>query len=202
MTGTDPLYGQAYFDYLHHRSSLRRRIRRWYLQDIRSLCRGRTVDFGCGAGELLAMLPQGSVGLEVNPVAVAYGQSRGLDVRLYDPASDGYRLDMLSPGTFDTFTANHVFEHLDDSAAHIAALFTSCFRLGIRRLVITVPGRRGFATDPTHRTFVDEDYLRLHGVTDRPEYTLVASRYYPINSPFFSRFFAHNELRLVFDQRK
>ena len=201
MTSTDPLYGQAYFDYLNNRSAFRRRIRMYYLQHIRSLCHGRTADFGCGAGELLSMLPEGSVGLEVNPVAVAYGQSRGLDVRLYDPVSDGYRLNMLSPGVFDTFTANHVFEHLDDAATCIAALFDSCSRLGIRRLVITVPGHKGFAADPTHRTFIDMEYLRRHGFLDGPAYILVSSRYYPINSAAFSRLFAHNELRLVFDHR-
>ncbi len=195
------LYAGDYFDYLHDRGVVRKFIRRLYLRDIRQYCLGPTLDFGCGVGELLRILPPGSIGLEVNPVAVAYCRAQGLEVSLYDPEQDGYRLQQVPEQVYSTFTMNHVLEHIDSAgeAAHI--LFSSCRRLGIRRLVLTVPGSKGYQSDATHRTFIDQAYLEKTGVLDHPDYQLVKAKYFPFNTSWMGRYFTHNELRLIFDAR-
>ena len=198
---TEQLYSQEYFEYLRNRGSLRKFIRRFYLRDIRKYCMGKTIDFGCGTGELLSMLPAGSVGLEINRVAVEFCKSQGLDVRQYHLGEDDYRFEMITKGDYNTFTMNHVLEHIENSNAIIQKIFESCNRLGIKRIVFTVPGHKGFRSDKTHITFIDKKYFENNGLLDNKYYHLIISKYFPVNSAKFSRYFTHNELRLVFDKR-
>ena len=195
------LYGEEYFGYLQNRGSIRKLVRKIYLRDIRNRCEGKTIDFGCGVGELLKILPAGSVGYEVNPMAVAYCRRSGLDVSLYDPEEDNYEFRFISPGRFTTFTMNHVLEHIPDSASSIKKIFESCARLGIARSVFTVPGIKGYAADKTHRTFIDKKYLSASGILEDEHYQLVEDKYFPFNWGAVGKYFRHNELRLVFDRR-
>ena len=95
---SEHLYAQEYFDYLQNRSIVRRQIRKLYLNHIRSFCVEETIDFGCGIGELLSLLPEGSIGFEVNHVAVNFCRSKGLKVAHYSPDKDDYRFEMLDKG--------------------------------------------------------------------------------------------------------
>lgn len=197
----EDLYGEDYFIYLQKRSPVRRLVRKIYLQDIKGLCKGKTIDFGCGIGELLRILPPGSVGFEVNPVAVDYCKRNGLEVSEYNPDADDYRFDAILPGVYTTFTMNHVLEHIPNSFEAIQKIFKSCARLGIARIVFTVPGYKGFAADKTHRTFIDKEYLKNSGILNNEYYKLVLDKYFPFNNASVGRYFRHNELRLVFDRR-
>ena len=203
MTATaEETYSQEYFDYLHNRSSFRKKIRSIYLQDIKKYCIGKTIDFGCGVGELLKMLPEGSVGFEVNKVVVDFCKRKGLNIHLYVPETDNYDFNMIAPGSYETFTMNHVLEHLENSYQVMNRIFESCNRLGIKRIVFTVPGHKGYQSDKTHHTFINMDYITKTGVTDNKYYKLIVNKYFPINAEAFSRYFTHNELRLIFDKRK
>jgi hypothetical protein len=196
----EQLYGEEYFQYLKNRGFVRRQIRKIYLNDIRKYCIGKTIDFGCGIGELLKILPQGSIGFEVNRTAIEYCKSIGLHVEHYDPDADHYEFKMIPQGVYSSFTMNHVLEHLDNSQEIIKRIFESCHRLGIKRIVITVPGVKGFKLDKTHRTFIDKKYLAEHGIPDHKLYSIIVFKYFPVNWPTFSRYFTHNELRLVFEK--
>ena len=48
----------------HH---LRRLIKYLYLNNILREATGSTIDFGCGAGQLLTYIPNNSIDLETNP---------------------------------------------------------------------------------------------------------------------------------------
>ena len=198
----EEIYSQDYFEYLKNRSPIRKKVRTIYLNDIRKYCIGKTIDFGCGVGELLKSLPAGSVGFEVNKVVVEFCKKSGLNVNLYVPEEDGYNFRMIEAGTYETFTMNHVLEHLEDSYKIINKIFENCARLGIKRVVFTVPGHKGYQSDATHQTFINMDYLIKTGVSDSKYYQLHVNKYFPVNSEAFSRLFTHNELRLVFDKRK
>jgi SAM-dependent methyltransferase len=200
-TSEETLYAQQYFEYLRNRSLLRRVIRKFYLHDIRAFCIGKTIDFGCGIGELLAMLPNGSIGFEINEVAVNFCKSQGLNVNQYIPGEDNYKLDMINEGEYSTFTMNHVLEHIENSKEVILNIFESCNRLGIKRIVFTVPGVKGYKSDKTHRTFINKKYFADHGLLNNKNYKLRISKYFPVNNARFGYYFMHNELRLVFDKR-
>jgi len=191
-------FDEQYTAYQLNRSWLRRIIRRGYLLSAMRLCRGATLDFGCGIGEQLALLPNGSVGLEVNPATVAHCQKRGLPVRQYEPATDKGLLLDIQPGHFKTLLMSHVLEHLEDAAKILQQLVASAARLGIDRFVLIVPGIKGYSSDITHRTFITEDYLRTNGVFPPAGWKLCSYRRFPFNSSWIGKFFTHNELQIVF----
>jgi 2-polyprenyl-3-methyl-5-hydroxy-6-metoxy-1,4-benzoquinol methylase len=141
---TENQYTHEYFDYLKNRSFFRRFVRNIYLRDIKNLCIGKTIDFGCGIGKLLKILPFGSIGFEVNKTAVDFCKTEGIPVELYDPESDNYQFEMIEEGEFQTFTMNHVLEHLENSSLIIEKIFKGCNRLGISRILFTVPGLKGY----------------------------------------------------------
>jgi len=198
----EEIYSEDYFNYLHDRSPIRKKIRTIYLNDIRKYCIGKTIDFGCGVGELLKILPEGSVGFEVNKIVVDFCKKNGLNVNLYVPEADDYNFRMIEAGKYESFTMNHVLEHLENSSEAINKIFESCHRIGIKRIVFTVPGQKGYKTDATHETFINMDYLKKTGVLNNKYFELRVNKYFPVNSESFSRLFTHNELRLVFDKRK
>lgn len=194
------MYDERYTDYQRRRGRLRRLVRRAYLAHAARLCRGRVLDFGCGIGALLERLPAGSMGLEVNAASVAYCRSRGLNVTLYDPGTDGYGLRDLPIDRFETLIASHVLEHLERPDRALRLLFDACGRLGITRVVIIVPGPKGFASDATHRTFVDEAYLRERLLLDVAGWRRVYVRRFPLDNAWLGRVFTHNELSLAWEK--
>ncbi len=192
-------YSQEYNEYLLKPSKMRRFIRKIYLNDIKRHLIGATLDFGCGTGELLKMLPEGSIGFEINPYSVEFCQKNGLDVSLYD-LDDNYQLSFIKNRGLQSFTMNHVLEHTENPAEVINLLFKTCQRLGISTIVFTVPGIKGFKSDKTHLTFVNDEYLSKEGIYNSDLFKLEKKYYFPINSYKFSKYFTHNELRLVFKQ--
>jgi SAM-dependent methyltransferase len=192
-------YDARYTRYQLQRSSLRKLVRRAYLQSALSQLQGPTVDFGCGVGELLERLPAGSVGLEINPVSVDHCRARGLDARLYDGYADDWGLGVLSPDQgLGSLVISHVLEHLDDPMRILSALLGSCRRLGISRVLVIVPGPRGYRTDATHRTFVDLAMLSAPEVVAGTGFRLASNRYFPGNVRTIGALFPHHELQVLF----
>jgi len=200
MKTTD--YNQGYTDYQLHRNSVRRFIRRSYMRHTASFVHGKAIDFGCGVGDLLKILPSGSIGLEINRATVDYCRSIGLNVRYYDLVQDAYRFAFLEAGVFSTFIMSHVLEHLDNADRVIREIFMSCERLGIRRIILVVPGEKGFAYDKTHRTFIDKSYLQRNNLQNVHGYDIALMRHYPLNAAWVGKYFTHNELLVVFDKNE
>lgn len=197
----DPVFGEAYTTYQLERSGLRRWIRRQtYFRNMLRFVQGPTLDFGCGVGEFLALLPAGSVGYEINEATVRYCRSRGLTVQLYDPDRDAYQLSDRQPGQFQTLVVAHVLEHLPDAHTVIRQLLATADRLRLRRVLFVVPGEKGYQHDKTHRTFIDPAYFRQHGLEQVGPYRIVHQRYFPVPAQWFSRFFTHNELVTVYER--
>lgn len=192
-------YDARYTRYQLQRSTLRKRVRRVYLQSALEQLRGPTVDFGCGVGELLERLPPGSVGLEINPVSVEHCRARGLDARLYDGYADDWGLGVLAPDQgLQSLVISHVLEHLDEPMRILSALLRSCRRLGISRVLVIVPGARGFRSDATHRTFVDLPMLSAPDVVAGTGFRRASSRYFPGNLRALGAVFPHHELQVLF----
>lgn len=179
---------------------LRRLIKAFYIENILRDVRGPTVDFGCGAGQLLACLPTGSLGLEVNPFLVEALRKRGLNVALYAPDADDFSLHDLKLNQFSTLVMAHVLEHFADPPSVLRKLLRSCARVGIERLVVVVPGVKGYASDKTHKTFVNRSYLESHRLIDCEGYSVTKSVYFPINLEAIGNHFTFHELKVVYDQ--
>lgn len=193
------LYDQRYTRYQLDRGRVRKFVRRLYLDSAARKLRGPTVDFGCGVGELLSRLPHGSIGLEINPVSVEYCRSQGLDARVYDGDADQWSLGLLDAGEgLQSLVISHVLEHLEQPMDTLARLLQACERLGIDRVLVIVPGRRGYDSDATHRTFIELGMLSDPTVVADTDFTLAASGYFPGNLRTLGRLFPHHELQVVY----
>lgn len=181
-------------------SRIRRTIKEAYLRSALREVSGPTLDFGCGAGQLLERLPTGSMGLEVNPALIEILKTKGLNASLYDALSDNFGLAPVARGQFQTILASHVLEHFEDAAGALRKLADSCEAKGISRIVCIVPGWKGYLSDATHRTFVSAAYVHEHNLQAIGSFKLTTTRYFPINTEGFGRFFIYNECVLVWNR--
>jgi len=204
-------YNRQYTAYqLKKKSFLRARVREYYLNAARALLKGPapagptsegpTIDFGCGTGELLTKLPAGSLGLDINPVTVDHCLSEKLNVRLYDPEEDQYKLSFIEPGRFDSLIVSHVLEHLKHPDAILRSLLSACGRLGIRRCVVVVPGKKGFAFDSTHITHMNRAFFKTNRLMDVEGLHVIKIGYFPVNIQWLENYFTHHELQVVYDR--
>jgi SAM-dependent methyltransferase len=138
-----------YFEYLKGRSLLGAAYRRLYLYPRLSRhLAGRTLDIGCGLGDFLRSRP-GSSGVDVNPRTVEFCRAQGLDARPMEP-------DVLpfEAASFDSVLLDNVLEHIAAPAPLLAEIRRVLRPRG--RLLVGVPGRRGWQSDADHKVYYDE----------------------------------------------
>lgn len=141
-----------YFEYLSGRSILGLLYRRYFLYPkLARHLQGDTLDIGCGIGDLLRFWP-GMKGVDVNPTTVDFCRSQGLDVSLMP-------FDELPfpTATFDRLVLDNVLEHLVAPMPLLSEI-SRVLRPG-GRVIVGVPGSRGYAQDPDHKIFYDEPGL-------------------------------------------
>ena len=192
-------FDDRYTEYQTDRSPLRKWVRKAYLASARGKLRGPVLDFGCGVGELLATLPAGSMGLEYNRATVDYCRESGLDVDWYDGMSDDWGLTTVADSRrFESMVISHVLEHLDMPTLVLRRLLSASERIGIRRVLVCVPGRAGFHIDDTHRTFIDREMLSNDDVVAGTGFQLREVGYFPGNLRAIGNWFPHHELQAIF----
>jgi len=192
-------FDSSYTNYQLDRSWLRKQVRQLYLRKAASLISGPTLDFGCGVGELLRLLPPGSEGLEYNRATVEHCQSQGLNVRYYDGFADDWAMSALETGIrFESMVISHVLEHLDDPVDKFRKLLAAAAPLGVRKVLVIVPGKAGFRFDPTHLTFIDQDMLTA--AVESTGFAIESSGYYPGNTRGIGDWFTYHELQVVLAQ--
>ncbi len=142
-----------YFEYLRQRSRLGEIYRRHLLYPrLTRRLSGRLLDIGCGIGDMLAFRGD-SVGVDVNEHTVEFCRQRGLTAQRMDP-------DELPFGdaSFDSALMDNVLEHIAEPGP-ILAEARRVLRPG-GRLLVGVPGVRGWASDPDHKVHYDEQSLK------------------------------------------
>lgn len=183
------------------RHPLRRFIKGFYLRHIlRNVLPGPCIDFGCGAGQLLKRLPLGSVGLEVNPHLIESLQSEGLTVHQARAELQDFELVNFAAGGFRTLVIAHVLEHLSEPAAAFGILLAACQRIGVERVIVIVPGAKGYASDHTHKTFIDSSYLKTYMTLNGENFVLSSLSYFPGPWEWVGRYFIFHEMMMVFDR--
>jgi SAM-dependent methyltransferase len=179
---------QQYTEYLQTRSRLGDIYRRYILfPRICKALQGAALDIGCGIGDLLAYRPN-TTGIDVNPYNVEFCRKRGL---IAEPIANGRY--PFSENTFDSAVANHVIEHLIDPSPLLFEARRVLKPGGI--FLIGVPGRRGFSSDPDHKTFYDLE--KLNGVAGNHGFKVTGHFYLPLPLPWLSRAIKQFSLNLV-----
>lgn len=193
-------YGSEYTNYQTNRTRFRRWIRQAYLRKATSLINGRTLDFGCGIGELLSRLPSGSTGLECNKTTISYCNAQGLDVFFYDGFEDDWCLSSVPrERKFESMVISHVLEHLEEPEKILAKLLVASELFSVRTVLVIVPGKAGFKSDPTHRKFVDMSMMK-EVINKAQNWNIKSKEYYPFNIEQTGNFFIHNELQVVLER--
>lgn len=180
------------------RHPLRRLIKGFYLDNILRRVRGPTIDFGCGAGQLLIRLAPGSIGIELNPHLIMELGAQGLPVYPAQGDLTDFDLAGIPSGPYQCLVIAHVLEHLADPAAALTRLLAACRRLSIQRVIMVVPGAKGYRSDPTHQTFIDAGWLRAHPLPADCEFIAKAPEYFP-GPRWLGRYFVFHEMLVVFE---
>ena len=201
-TNDTAVYNETYTHYQLRRSRIRKAIRKIYINHTLQFVIGKAIDFGCGVGELLKKLPEGSIGFDVNEATVDYCSNTGLNVMLYQPEVDRYELKDCRVGEYKTLILSHVLEHLETPNIILHLLLESCNRLDIERIIVIVPGIKGFLSDQTHKTFIDIPYLKKHDLSDIEGYAIIKIKYFPVNVSWMGKYFTHHELVVLYESNK
>lgn len=143
-----------YFAYLQRRSAIGALYRRhWLYPRLTRRLRGRCLDVGCGIGDMLTFRVGDTVGVDVNPRTVAYCRSRGAAAFTMEPD----RLPFAA-GVFDSALLDNVLEHIAQPMPLLAEVRRVIKPGG--QVLIGVPGRCGWASDPDHKVFYGEGELK------------------------------------------
>lgn len=194
-------FGQAYAlkQIDRQQSPFRKIIKSFYVARVLRHVKGKAVDLGCGAGQILKGLPNGSVGIETNPFLVEYLTKQGMTV-IQASSNKGFDLNGLQPHQFDTLILSHVLEHFSGADQVLIHLLRDCAALGISRVIVVVPGIAGFNSDATHKTFIDWTYLRSHKLLEIEGYKIVHRSYFPGDISFLGKVFAYHEMMFIYDR--
>lgn len=141
-----------YFDYLRQRSRLAWLYRKYYLYP--RMCRhlnGKVLDVGCGIGDFLAFRPN-TIGVDINPHTIEWCRKRGLQTELMMQDVLPFQL-----AQFDGVVIDNVIEHIQDPSPLLSEIYRVLKPQG--KLLIGVPGQRGYVCDADHKVFYDEDAL-------------------------------------------
>ncbi len=180
---------------------VRKFVKGFYLRNILKHIQGATLDFGCGAGQLLEKLPPGSMGLELNPYLVDELQAKGLKVHQSSGELIDFELAQFPDGSFKTLVISHVLEHLTDPIAALRSLLGACRRLGVDRVIIVVPGARGYSSDSTHKTFINKPYIDQKMGPEFEGYKKSNLYFFPGPWEKFGNHFIFNEMIVILDRR-
>ena len=141
-----------YFEYLKSRSQLGAVYRRyWLYPKLTRRLAGRTLDIGCGIGDML-MHRNNTVGVDINPHTVAFCNASGASAMLMQPDELPF-----ANGEFDSVLMDNVLEHIPRPQRLLGEVRRVLQPGG--RVLVGVPGTRGWASDPDHKVFYDEAAL-------------------------------------------
>lgn len=137
---------------------------------------GLIYDIRCGFGKFLEFCKRKKLparGFDSNPQLVERCAGKGLDAVLEDivhPASD------YPPAR--NLICDNVLEHL--TVAEIDSFFSNVKRYWLPDgvLLVIVPNRRGYESDPTHKTFVNQQLIREMALKN--QLTLARSYRHPV----------------------
>ena len=115
--------------------------------------KGKVLDIGCGIGDMLSYR-KNTVGLDVNPLNVAFCKNRKLNAFIMKP-----NIIPFNDKTFDSVLLDNVLEHIESPSL----LFKEIRRVlkpdGL--LLIGVPGEKGYRSDDDHKIFYDKKKLQI-----------------------------------------
>lgn len=142
-----------YHDYLKTRSLKAKVYRKYLLYPILSKqLEGKTLDIGCGIGDFLEFR-NNTIGADINERLVGYNRERGRSVYLIEPDK---KLPFKNE-SIDSIILDNVLEHITNPDFQIKEIYRILKKSG--KLLVGVPGEKGFNSDEDHKIFYDKNKL-------------------------------------------
>jgi SAM-dependent methyltransferase len=143
---------ESYCNYLLGRSKIGLAYRRrWLYPRLCRYLKGRTLDIGCGIGDLLSYRKD-TVGADINPEIIKWCKTRGLDVHFMP-------IDKLPFGrnSFDSAIMDNVLEHIEKPKEILQETNRVLSDGGI--FIVGVPSLKGFKNDSDHKVYYSKEKL-------------------------------------------
>jgi SAM-dependent methyltransferase len=141
-----------YFDYLKQRSYIAFLYRKfWLYPRLNQFLQGRTLDVGCGIGDLLACR-KNTIGVDINKKMVDWCLSQGYSAELMQADKLPY-----FDGSYDSVIIDNVLEHIIEPQAILNEVRRVLVDNGV--LIVGVPGSLGYSRDPDHKVFYSKNKL-------------------------------------------
>jgi SAM-dependent methyltransferase len=122
----------------------------------RCLCKGKTLDVGCGPGRYLSFLPD-ATGIDHNPEFIFYARRRGFKVFLSQEFDEDFDKSLQR---FDTLLFSHILEHMEfQQACEFVKKYLPTLKPG-GKVIIIVPDGISFKNDPSHRCYFDCNLIK------------------------------------------
>ena len=140
---------KEYYEYLHNITWKGRLYREKLIYPIiNKWALGNILDIGCGLG-LFLQTNDNALGVDINEHCVLHCQGLLPDrVQIMKENQLPF-----SSNTFGSIVLDNVIEHIDDPTLLIEEAIRVSRKNG--RIIILVPGRKGFTRDADHKTFYD-----------------------------------------------
>lgn len=141
-----------YNEYLQSRSKKALFYRNYYLYPtINFYSQGKILDVGCGIGDFLNF-NKNAAGTDIDQYGIKYCKEQNLNVTLMKNGVIPYE-----DSSFDTIILDNVLEHISEPNSLLNEINRVLTNAG--RVIIGVPGKKGFESDEDHKIFYDKNSL-------------------------------------------
>jgi SAM-dependent methyltransferase len=147
-------YYAKYFEYLNTISLKGKIYREWVLYPrLRAEVTGKCLDIGCGLGAFISYRTN-TIGVDINHMCVEFCRSRELEAYEFNGSDLPFE-----ESSFDSLILDNVLEHISEPSALLIDFARVLKPKG--KLLVGVPGRKGYAGDPDHKVFYTRESLQL-----------------------------------------
>jgi len=149
---------------------------------------GKLLDLGAGLGDF-CIFYKNSVAADINKRGVDHCISRSIEAKLIVNDRIDYEKE-----TFDTVIMDNVIEHILDPEQLILEVHRTLKKRG--RVIIGVPGIKGFELDFDHKVFYDDVKL----INSLSKFKFIKFFYTPFKSEFFNKHLKAYCLYCIFEK--
>lgn len=178
-----------YSKYLSKRSFIGKSYRKFWLYKRLSLnLRGKILDVGCGVGDFLK-LNTSAKGIDINPYTIKICLNKNLDARLMNEGKIPF-----NENVFDSCLLDNVIEHLENPDSLILEIKRILNAKG--KLLVGIPGEKGFRRDPDHKI----NYSELELIKKFNDFGFILEKkfYMPLPIPILTFFLRQHCIYFVF----
>lgn len=138
---------------------------------------GKLIDVGAGLGDMCVYY-KNSVAADINKFSVENYKKRNLENILIEDNKINY-----SDGTFDTALMDNVLEHISNPNPLLLEIRRILKKDG--KLIIGVPGIKGYKSDFDHKVFYDEE--KLENLLSSLKFETINKFYMPLKSNYLNQ---------------